>query len=53
MCGDTHINPDLWSWYTVEIEYRKAGSEDAEMLIKIYNAAFYSDYMRFGVCPGY
>ena len=35
------------------IEYRKAGSEDAEMLVNIYNASFYSDYMRFGACPGY
>ena len=35
------------------IEYRKAVSEDAEMLVTIYNAAFYSDYMRYGACPGY
>ncbi len=34
-------------------EYRKAVSEDAEMLVNIYNAAFYSDYVRFGACPGY
>ena len=32
------------------IEFRKA---DAELLISIYNAAFYSDYIRFGVCPAY
>lgn len=35
------------------IEYRKAVSEDAEMLVNIYNAAFYSDYMRYGACPWY
>ncbi len=35
------------------IEYRKAGAEEAEMLINIYNASFYSDYKRFGICPGY
>ena len=35
------------------IEYRRAVPEDAEMLINIYNASFYSDYMRFGACPGY
>ena len=23
------------------------------MLVNIYNAAFYSDYMRYGACPGY
>lgn len=34
-------------------EYRKAEPEDAEMLIKIYNASFYSDYKRYGTCPGY
>ncbi|WP_294410772.1 GNAT family N-acetyltransferase [uncultured Ruminococcus sp.] len=35
------------------IEYRKAVSEDAEILVHIYDAAFYSDYMRYGACPGY
>lgn len=35
------------------IGYRKAGSEDAEMLINIYNASFYSDYRKYGSCPGY
>ena len=35
------------------IEYRRAAIEDAEMLINIYNASFYSDYMRYGACPGY
>ncbi len=35
------------------IEYRKAESEDAGLLVDIYNAAFYSDYRRFGACPGY
>ena len=35
------------------IEYRRAAIEDAEMLINIYNASFYSDYMRYGACLGY
>ena len=35
------------------IEYRKAETADAEMLVNIYNASFYSDYRRFGACPGY
>jgi N-acetylglutamate synthase and related acetyltransferases len=35
------------------IEYRKAALEDAELLISIYNASFYSDYLRYGACPGY
>ena len=36
-----------------EIEYRQASAEDAELLIDIYNASFYSDYLRYGACPGY
>lgn len=35
------------------IEYRKAETKDAETLVNIYNAAYYSDYLRFGACPGY
>ena len=35
------------------IEYRKAESEDAKMLIDIYNSSFYSDFIRYGACPGY
>lgn len=37
----------------MEIKYRQAVSEDAGMLVGIYDAAFYSDYKRFGACPGY
>ena len=35
------------------IEYRPAALEDAELLIHIYNASFYSDYLKYGACPGY
>ena len=35
------------------IEFRQAVIKDAELLIKIYNASFYSDYIRYGECPGY
>ena len=35
------------------IEYRQAALKDAELLIKIYNASFYDDYVRYGSCPGY
>ena len=35
------------------ITYRKAALEDAELLIELYNAAFYSDFVRYGACPGY
>ena len=37
----------------MEMEYRKADITDAELLINIYNAAFYSDYMKYGECPAY
>lgn len=37
----------------MEIKYRPAGIEDAETLIAIYNASFYSDYMKYGQCPAY
>ena len=36
-----------------EIEFRKAGTADAELLVSIYDAAFYSDYLRYGECPAY
>lgn len=37
----------------MKILYRKAKKEDAKLLIDIYNASFYDDYNRYGVCPGY
>ena len=37
----------------MKIEFRKAGLPDAELLIHIYNSAFYNDYIRYGVCPAY
>ena len=37
----------------MNIEFRKAETADADILIEIYNAAFYSDYLRYGECPAY
>ena len=37
----------------MKIEYRQAVLEDADILIEIYNAAYYDDYLRYGYCPGY
>ena len=37
----------------MNIEYRRAVAADAETLVAIYNAAFYSDYAKYGECPGY
>ena len=37
----------------IKAEFRKADVSDAELLIHIYDAAFYSDYIRYGECPAY
>ena len=37
----------------MDLQIRKANPEDAEILIKIYNEAFYEDYVRYGECPAY
>lgn len=37
----------------MELTYRKATTDDAELLLDIYNASFYDDYIRYGECPGY
>ena len=37
----------------MKIEYRQAVIDDAELLVHIYNASFYDDYVRYGSCPGY
>lgn len=37
----------------MNVEYRKAQIEDADLLINIYNASFYSDYVKYGECPAY
>ncbi|MCR4645557.1 MAG: GNAT family N-acetyltransferase [Oscillospiraceae bacterium] len=37
----------------MNIGYRKAEIADAELLIEIYNAVFYSDYLKYGECPAY
>lgn len=37
----------------MEIHFRNAKSEDAELLVDIYNASFYRDYLKYGECPGY
>ena len=37
----------------MNIDFKKAAVEDAGLLVDLYNASFYSDYVRFGTCPGY
>lgn len=35
------------------LSYIKAEKKDAQLLINIYNTAFYSDYIKYGECPAY
>lgn len=35
------------------LTYKKAAESDADLLIDIYNASFYEDYIHYGECPGY
>ena len=35
------------------MEYRSADLSDAELLVDIYNSAFYDDFIRYGQCRGY
>ena len=33
--------------------FKCADKSDADTLVKIYNSAFYDDYVRYGHCPAY
>lgn len=37
----------------MELHYKNAEKTDADLLIGLYNQSFYSDYIRYGTCPGY
>lgn len=37
----------------MNLKYIKAKKEDADILIKVYNASFYNDYIKYGECPAY
>ena len=37
----------------MNIEIREAKLEDAALLVKIKDASFYSDFVKYGECPGY
>ena len=37
----------------INLRYRKAEKSDAELLVDIYNSAFYDDYIKYGECPAY
>jgi len=35
------------------IEITRAQPKDAKRLAEVFNASFYSDYIKYGECPGY
>ena len=37
----------------MDLEIKAATAEDAELLVDIYNKAFYEDFLKYGECPGY
>ncbi len=37
----------------MEITIKKAAPADAQRLAEVYNLSFYSDYLKYGECPGY
>lgn len=37
----------------MNITYRRADISDCKILIQIYDEAYFTDYIRFGECPGY
>ena len=37
----------------MDLEIKAATIEDAEVLVDIYNKAFYEDFVIYGQCPGY
>ena len=37
----------------MELTYRKAVKDDANLLIEIYNSSFYDEYVSYGECPAY
>ncbi|HEX3037940.1 MAG TPA: GNAT family N-acetyltransferase [Oscillospiraceae bacterium] len=37
----------------MKIEFERAMLEDAEAINEVQNLSFYSDYVKYGACPGY
>ncbi len=37
----------------MNIQFERASLEDADILISVQNKSFYSDFIKYGVCPGY
>ena len=43
----------LRKFITMLTEFINATKNDAKLLVDIYNAAFYSDFIKYGECPAY
>ena len=43
----------LSRFITMLTEFINATKNDAKLLVDIYNAAFYSDFIKYGECPAY
>ncbi|MDO5292012.1 MAG: GNAT family N-acetyltransferase [bacterium] len=39
--------------FTKRLAFEEARKEDAPLLVSLYNAAFYEDYLKYGECPAY
>ena len=37
----------------MDLQIKKAAVQDAQILVNIYNKAFYEDFVKYDVCPGY
>ena len=37
----------------MNIQFERASLEDVDILISVQNQSFYSDFVKYGVCPGY
>ena len=37
----------------MKLDFKLAATDDAGLLVDLYNASFFGDYQRFGTCPGY
>lgn len=37
----------------MDLQIKKAAAQDAQILVEIYNKAFYEDFVKYGECPGY
>ena len=39
--------------HPMRLTFRPAVPDDAALLVRLYDAAFHADYVRYGQCPGY